>query len=141
MVQRAYIKHLIIMLKVLYILVFCCFVNADDIQPELNNSVASNSNSIKVNSHQSESQSDKKNELSDKETAEIPNVPLIVITFAPDITKEKVIAYSENPNIDLKYFDQPDEDMDEGEIVKYYYFLLVGISVFVIGLISYRSMR
>lgn len=128
------------MLKVLYILVFCCCVNADDIQPELNVSAATNSNSIIINSQKTESQSDKKNELSDKETAEIPNVPLVVITFAPEITKEKVIAYSENPNIDLKYFDQPD-DMDEGEIVKYYYFVLVGISVFVIGLISYRSMR
>lgn len=129
------------MLKVLYILVFCCFVNADDILPDTNNSAASNSNSILVNSQKTESHSDKKIELSDKDSAEIPNVPLVVITFAPETTKEKVIAYSENPNIDLKYFDQPDEDMDEGEIVKYYYFVLVGISVFVIGLISYRSMR
>lgn len=128
------------MLKVLYILVFCCFVNADDIQPELNNSAASNSNSIIVNSQKTESHSDKKNELSDKDTAEIPNVPLVVITFSPETTKEKVIANSENPNIDLKYFIEP-EDMDEGEIVKYYYFVLVGISVFVIGLITYRSMR
>lgn len=129
------------MLKVLYILVFCCFVNAEDIQPEMNNLAATNSNPIIVNSQNSESLSDKKKEFSDKESEENPNVPLVVITFAPATTKEKVIANSENPNIDLKYFDQPDEDMDEGEIVKYYYFVLVGISVMVIGLISYRSLR
>lgn len=129
------------MLKVLYILVFCCFVNAEDIQTEMNNSAATNSNSIIINSQNTESLRDKKKEFSDKESVEIPNVPLVVITFAPATTKEKVLANSENPNIDLKYFDQPDEDMDEGEIVKYYYFVLVGISVLVIGLITYRSLR
>ena len=116
-------------------------MNAEDIQPEMNNSAATKSNSIINNSLKTESHSDKKNELSDKDVAEIPNVPLVVITFAPITTKEKIIANSENPNIDLKYFDQPDEDMDEGEIVKYYYFVLVGFSVLVIGLISFRSMR